>query len=119
VARRKAELEEQERRAEERVRQNAVLQSNIKLAAEKLPPPPEDGVAIQFVLPGGTKLERKFGVNQPVDDLYTFIAARDECFDEEGAPVSFMLTCVRVLDKGKTLAEAGIKSRSQLLVALD
>jgi hypothetical protein len=90
----------------------------IELAAEQIPPEPASGVAIQFVLPSGGKIVRRFSPDQPADHLFALIAAKPEFFDEAGEPRRFELRFSQVLEKGKTLAEQGITGRSQIRVAL-
>jgi hypothetical protein len=120
-----AEQEAREAAARDLQKQEAAHQAiidrrrAIEEAAQALGPEPANGVGIQFLFPGGEKVQRKFSPDSPADDLYAFLAARPEFFDKQENPRSFKLTFVKILEKGQTLAQQGIKGRSQVRVAFD
>ena len=85
-----------------------------------LPPEPEDGVQICFLMPSNKKIFRKFDINHS-NELFTFVSAQDELFDENKASIPFKIhkTTGNSIEKNKTLAEQGIVKRTMLRIILD
>lgn len=82
-------------------------------------PESPNGFDIAFKM-DSKRLIRKFSHESPCDDLYDYIAAEDDLFDENG-PITFMLSIPfgEVIAKGKLLKDFGIKSRIQLNINYD
>lgn len=88
-------------------------------AASRLPPEPEDGVALAVVLPSHKRLARKFARTAKGEDVVTWVSAQEELLNLED-PVKFELRQAAgdIITKDKTLEEQGIVRRTLFNVVL-
>ena len=82
-----------------------------------LGPEPANGFQIAVQMRSGSRIIRKFTEDMLGKDVYSWISAQDEMFDDESNPIDYELKNVStVIEKEKTLAEQNIKKRILLTV---
>lgn len=88
-------------------------------AASRLPPEPEDGIALAVVLPSHKRLARKFSRTAKGEDVVTWVSAQEELLNLED-PLKFELRQAAgdIITKDKTLEEQGIIRRTLFNVVL-
>ena len=115
-AREKMEREQAAQQANQRQARRREMQERAK----RLPPEPADGVQIAFNMPSKARIMRKFDKTRPCEDLFVFVEAADEMFDENDEPREYVLAQgPSTLVREKTLEEQGITRRTLVNVVLD
>ena len=115
-AREKAEREQAAQQANQRQARRREMQEKAK----QLPPEPADGVQIAFNMPSKARIMRKFDKKRPCEDLFVFVEAADEMFDENDEPKPYgLMNGITGLVREKSLEEQGIARRTLLNVVLD
>lgn len=118
---------ERAREAEEAAARQAA-EEEARIAAEKqaekeqkrlnLPDEPEasaEATKVVFRLPTGSKLERRFGKTEPVQNLYIFLSL-DNFEDENSITLSTTYPTKELTDKDISLEEAGLHPQALLHV---